>query len=147
MTNDDPTNLCNEPNEPRVVTVSQSSRDDILSGKLTVEPWALLLSLPGRHGAGQIDALFTKSRGQFGDPARVRDFGAPNQSHNPFLVILVDVPNHTVSIEIVRNSQALLSFPDETPVLAQWPGQYRSDWFHFTVSDWRAHVERAESKS
>lgn len=130
--------------EPRVVAVSQSTRDDIVSGKLTVGEWDLLISLPGRHGAGQVDALFTKSVGQFGDARKVRNFGAPNQPHHPFLVILADPQNRTVSIEIVRNSQALLSFPDDTPVMAQWPGQYRSDWFHFTVSDWRAHVERAE---
>jgi hypothetical protein len=125
---------------PRVIAVSLTDLD-----KLTASPYALAIGLPGRHGAGQIDALFTKS-GLFGDARTVRNFGAPGLSHNPFLVILTDHSPWSIRIEIIRNSQALLSLPDNTPVLAQWPGKYRSDWFHFTARDWREYVERAESK-
>ena len=38
----------------------------------------------------------------------------------------------------------LLLFSDETPVMGQWPGEWRSDYFQFTVSQYRHYVEEQE---
>jgi hypothetical protein len=47
-----------------------------------------------------------------------------------------DVP---VGMSIVSNSNELLEFPDETKVMAQWPGYWESHWFQFTVGQWREY--------
>jgi hypothetical protein len=51
--------------------------------------------------------------------------------HAPWLVLLKDV------IVITPNTGDLLYYPDDTEVLVQWPGNYRSDFFQLTVGDVR----------
>lgn len=132
---------------PRYIAVSLSEVAPILEGQFTVGSFALLIGLPGRHGAGQVDALFTKNPAIFGDARTIVKTGAPDLKHNPFLAVRVEMGGtgaHTVRLEIIRNARALLDLPDDTPVMVQWPGQFRSDWFHFTVRDFRTHVTRAQ---
>lgn len=87
-----------------------------------------VLALPGRHGAGQFGALYAQS-GLF----------APGRTlvHTPFLVFLYDVNLPGFRVTIAKTVSDLLAFPDDTAVMAQWPGRTRSDWFWFKIDDLR----------
>jgi hypothetical protein len=129
--------------KPRMIAVSASAVADVESGALTIPEYGLLLSLPGRHGAGQTEALFEKS-GLFGNLRKFSEFGAPDLKHSPFLAFVFDADAKRLDVRIVPNVAGLLELPDDTPVMAQWAGQYRSDWFHFVTGDVRAYIKRAE---
>ena len=62
-------------------------------------------------------------------------------AHNPFLVFrqLDDV---SIRVELVHSAKALLTYPNETPVMAQWPGNTRTDYFRFAVGDLRTWLEK-----
>lgn len=92
----------------------------------------LVLALPGRHGAGQTDALLTRS-GLIVDG---------EMAHHPFLVFEEVPAMPGLVVRVVKTVQAVLDYPDDTPVMLQWPGKYRSDWFHFTVGALRDHLRR-----
>jgi hypothetical protein len=65
-------------------------------------------------------------------------FGSTKLSHTPFLVF---VPNgEKIEVVIEQYAKDLLNYPDGTKVMAQWPGQWRSDFFHFTIGDYRRHL-------
>jgi len=57
--------------------------------------------------------------------------------HTPFLVFVASAD--TVEVRVVDNVKKLLEYPDETQVMAQWSGQYKSDFFQFKVSDLRRY--------
>lgn len=59
--------------------------------------------------------------------------------HTPFVVIASS--DNGVDVDIVDSAKKLLQFPDNTPVLAQWRGEYRSDFFKFTVGQFRKYCE------
>ncbi len=59
--------------------------------------------------------------------------------HTPLLVFVAT--EDTVEVRIVQKPAELLSFPDETPVMGQWRGEWRSDFFRFTVGQFRRHYE------
>jgi hypothetical protein len=58
-------------------------------------------------------------------------------NQTPFLAFLVS--NETVEIRIVKNSKDLLKLPDDVKVMAQWRGEWRSNFFQFTVGKLRQH--------
>jgi hypothetical protein len=58
--------------------------------------------------------------------------------HTPFLVFVVSTD--AVEVKIVDSAKTLLEFPDETQVMAQWRGQWKSDFFQFKVGDLRKYV-------
>lgn len=58
--------------------------------------------------------------------------------HTPLLVFVED--GHTVEVKIVDNAAALLTYPDRTKVMGQWRGQWRSDFFQFTVGQLRTYT-------
>jgi hypothetical protein len=58
--------------------------------------------------------------------------------HHPFVVFVESDDN--VGVRIVDNAANLLAYPDETKVMAQWGGQYRSDFFQFTVGQFRRYI-------
>ena len=58
--------------------------------------------------------------------------------HTPFLVFVEK--GDLVEVEIVDRADRLLSYPDDTKVMAQWAGQWRSDFFQFTVGQFRAYI-------
>jgi hypothetical protein len=62
----------------------------------------------------------------------------------PFLIFTVN----NLKVEVVRSSSIneLLRYPDETRVMKQWPGQWRSDFFHFSVGELRKFRNRKGSK-
>ena len=53
--------------------------------------------------------------------------------HTPLLVF--QVTDDTVTVRIVNDPRDLLEFPDDTKVMGQWRGQWRSDFFQFTGRD------------
>lgn len=63
--------------------------------------------------------------------------------HTPFLAFIGSDP---VKVQIIESADKLLNLPDETPVMVQWSGQWRSDFFQLTVGDVRvaAHRDAAE---
>jgi hypothetical protein len=60
---------------------------------------------------------------------------AKSLKHTPWLAFRPQEGG--VRVEIVPAAEELLGWPDETVVMAQWPGQWRSDWFVMTVGDVR----------
>ncbi len=72
------------------------------------------------------------------------NFSGGKLLHTPFLVFLEE--EDTVRVKIVDNAEELLSFPDETPVMGQWQGNFRSDFFQFTVGDYRPYAEEKRKK-
>ena len=54
-------------------------------------------------------------------------------NQTPFLVFVID--GDTVDVHIVGSAKALAMYPLDTQVMAQWSGEYRSDYFQFTVGD------------
>ena len=60
-------------------------------------------------------------------------------NHTPLLVFVAK--EDTVEIRIVHMPSELLSFPDETPVMGQWRGEWRSDYFQFMVGQYRQHTD------
>lgn len=59
-------------------------------------------------------------------------------AHTPFLAFVTS--GDTVEVRIVENSKTLLEYADETPVMSQWRGRLKSDYFHFKVGDLRRYI-------
>lgn len=60
-------------------------------------------------------------------------------SQTPLLVFHDELDG--VRVEVVRRPVALLDLPDDTPVMGQWQGKHSSDFFQFTVGQFRAYVD------
>jgi hypothetical protein len=75
------------------------------------------------HGRKDTDAYFRQSG--------VLSYEA--LTHTPFLVFVID--GGTVDVRIVGSAEGLVEYPPDTQVMGQWKGQYRSDFFQFTVDD------------
>ena len=58
----------------------------------------------------------------------------------PLLVFLSS--EDKVEVRIVDKPGALLSFPDNTLVMGQWRGQWRSDYFQFNVGKYRIFANK-----
>jgi hypothetical protein len=70
--------------------------------------------------------------------------------HHPFLVFPVissDGSEDVVEVKIAKTPSELLSFPDDTEVMVQWPGQFRSDFFHFKVIDYKRFLDSSSSNA
>jgi hypothetical protein len=50
------------------------------------------------------------------------------------------ITGDTVEVGIVDNAKKLLELPDDTKVMSQWRGEWRSDYFQFKVGDLRRHI-------
>src|SRR5215813_376287 len=66
-------------------------------------------------------------------------FEAEKLDHTPLLVFAVS--GDTVTIHIIHKPSELLLYPDDTPVMGQWRGEWRSDFFQFTVRQYRQFME------
>jgi hypothetical protein len=64
-------------------------------------------------------------------------FESERLTHTPLLVFIAE--QDAVTVRIVDKPTDLLSFPEETPVMGQWTGQWRSDFFQFTAGQYRQH--------
>jgi hypothetical protein len=65
-------------------------------------------------------------------------FESERLTHTPLLVFIAG--QDAITVRIVDKPIDLLPFPDETPVMGQWAGQWRSDFFQFTVGQYRQHL-------
>ena len=77
-------------------------------------------------------------------------FDASKLPHTPFLAFRVNenTEDPTVEIVLVKSAADLLTWPDDTQVMVQWPGQWRSDFFHFKVGEYRIfHNNKTENYS
>jgi hypothetical protein len=118
-----------QPKAPALFSVMAHSE---YQGRQSITPDTLGLLLPGRHGAGQTDAILSRSG--------LLDLVVLN--HTPFLLFVIDPNIPGLRVMIARTVTDVLCHDDEVPVMLQWPGAKRSDWFHFTVGDLRAHLNR-----
>ncbi len=57
--------------------------------------------------------------------------------HHPFLVF---VCSDEVEVCIVDNIKTLLEYSDDVQVMSQWEGEYKSDFFQFTVGELRNFI-------
>jgi len=63
-------------------------------------------------------------------------FDGTTLNHNPLLAFIID--DDICRVQLVHNSDDLLTdFEDNVQIMAQWPGKWRSDWFKFTVHDFK----------
>lgn len=61
-------------------------------------------------------------------------------SHNPFIVF--NETDDDIIVEIIDNAQLLArNYTPDTKVMAQWSGQWSSDFFKFTVLDVIMYLE------
>jgi hypothetical protein len=67
--------------------------------------------------------------------------------HTPAIAFLVEEIDGTTEVHVntYSNPKDLLRLPDETPVMMQWSGKWRSDFFQFTVGDYRASLPDREA--
>lgn len=65
-------------------------------------------------------------------------------SHHPFIVFLSD--GDAVNVEIISDPRQLIELPPSTKVMAQWGGQWRSDFFQFTVEDFLEFIKKNPRK-
>ena len=60
-------------------------------------------------------------------------------NHTPLLVFIAS--ETSVTVRIINKPNELLSLHDDTPVMGQWRGQYSSDYFQFTVGQYRPYAK------
>lgn len=68
-------------------------------------------------------------------------------THTPFLVFEVDENNNHINVMIVDSAVELLEYPDNIMVMGQWTGKWRSDFFEFTVGDYRKFLQGDQPNS
>ena len=66
-------------------------------------------------------------------------FTAERLNHTPLIVFIATAD--VLQVRLLDHASELLSFPDVTPVMGQWRGTMRSDFFQFTVGQYRAYAE------
>lgn len=78
----------------------------------------------------------TAGRNDVADYFRISGvFDGNKINHSPLLVFITN--DNSVTVKIVRKSYDLLEYPDDTPVMGQWRGDWSSDYFQFTVGQYR----------
>ena len=69
-------------------------------------------------------------------------FSMSKLNQTPFLAFVISID--TVEVRIVECADQLLRLPDDTPVMGQWRGDWRSDFFQFKVGDYRAYQQKKD---
>jgi hypothetical protein len=64
-------------------------------------------------------------------------------NHTPLLVFIAS--EASVTVRIINKPNELLSLPDDTPVMGQWRGERRSDYFQFTVGQYRPYAKAKDN--
>ena len=67
-------------------------------------------------------------------------------NHCPVLVF-TQYKNEKVNVEIVDKPIELLSFPDDFKAMAQWRGEWRSDFFQFTIGEFKEYIRNNPAES
>jgi len=57
----------------------------------------------------------------------------------PFLAFLAE--GDTVTVRVIEKSVEILALSDDTPLMVQWAGEWRSDFMRLTVGDYRAALQ------
>jgi len=65
--------------------------------------------------------------------------------HTPLLVFLRG--EGVVEVEILECADKLLAYPNDTKVMGQWKGEWKSDFFQFTVGQFRDHIAQYPRES
>lgn len=86
--------------------------------------------MPNVMTNGRPDLEHFFSRSKFEDPDVLR--------HHQILLFRVEYDD--VEVMIIKDANDLLLYSDDTKCMAQWPGAKRSDWFKFTVGDYKNHL-------
>lgn len=94
-----------------------------------MKPMVTKIILAGRT---DVDSYFTLSG----------VFEAERLNHTPLLVFSTE--EDSVRVTIVDDSRELLSMDDSTQVMGQWRGEWRSDFFQFTVGQYRQYVNKKD---
>ncbi len=81
-------------------------------------------------GRTDIEEYFTKSG----------VFSMSKLRQTPFLAFMIS--DDTVEVRIIDSAAQLLCLPDDTAVMGQWRGEWRSDYFQFKVADYRAYQQK-----
>ncbi len=95
-----------------------------------------VVELPGRHGAGQVDAMLSKS-------GLVEQ---PILKHQPIIAVIRQAEANAVRLVLFSNAHRAAELPRETALLWQWPGAHRSDFFHMTAGDIADHLRRERER-
>lgn len=130
---DDTERLMMDPEELRFIGIAASDFDANVQGDLPCGALALVF-YNMRHGAGQTEALLSK-----GNLLNVN-----GMAHHPFLAFFGDPKAHTVRVRVIRNHREAANLPPSTPLMLQWPGKYRSDWFFLTAGDLAGFLTRRD---
>ena len=86
--------------------------------------------------------IVTAGRKDVDDFFKLSDvFTAERLNHTPLIVFIAT--DDTLQVRLLDHAHELLSFPDDTPVMGQWRGTMRSDFFQFTVGQYRTYAEAA----
>lgn len=72
--------------------------------------------------------------------ARSGIFDSEKLSQTPFLAFVSD--GDVTRVRVIDTIASLLHLPDVTPVMCQWRGEWRSDYFQFTVGQVRHFAEK-----
>ena len=79
--------------------------------------------------------IVTAGRKDVYDFSKLSDvFIAERLTNTPLLVFIAT--EDAIQIRLLDHTQGPLSFPDDTPVMGQWRGTMRSDFFQFTVGQY-----------
>jgi len=86
--------------------------------------------------------IVTAGRKDVDDFFKLSDvFMAERLNHTPLIVFIATAD--ALQVRLLDHAHELLSFPDATPVMGQWRGTMRSDFFQFTVGQYRTYAEAA----
>ena len=64
------------------------------------------------------------------------NFDGQKLLHTPFVE-----QDDGIHVRILDDADQLLALPDETLIMGQWQGNYRSDFFQFVVGDYRPFAD------
>lgn len=81
----------------------------------------------------------TAGRRDLDDFFRLSGVLSQRLTHTPILAFLVD--GAAVTVRIVDRAADAAALPAGTPLMAQWSGRWRSDFFRFTAGDLRAALD------
>jgi len=65
----------------------------------------------------------------------IRHYG--RKTHDRFIIIRSDR-----TVEVVDNTSDLFNYPDDTNIIYRWQGQWRSDYFHFTLKEFKDYIKK-----
>jgi hypothetical protein len=71
-------------------------------------------------------------------------FDADRMEDTPFIVYLVR--DDEIVVELVHSPAKLVTYPDDTPVMSQWVTDEISDFFQFTVGQFKQHRDARERR-